>query len=109
MSLLKGSLGSLLGVDGFLGVVSEIDQRMSTGLMGEARVAVVSNESNLTAVCIPLIQTRGIVMRVPSLTYPKFGKRNTNALRETRDLTTGNTGVVIAQDFMGTPARCDAS
>jgi HK97 family phage major capsid protein len=34
--------------------------------------------------------------------YLKFGKRNTTALRETRDLTTGNTGVVIAQDFMGT-------
>jgi HK97 family phage major capsid protein len=33
--------------------------------------------------------------------YLKFGKRSTN-LRETRDLTTGNTGVVIAQDFMGT-------
>jgi HK97 family phage major capsid protein len=33
--------------------------------------------------------------------YLKFGKRSTG-LRETRDLTTGNTGVVIAQDFMGT-------
>jgi hypothetical protein len=68
MPLLKGSLGRLLVVDWFLGVLSEIDQRMSTGISGEARVAVVSNESNLTAVCIPLIQTKGIVMRVPSLT-----------------------------------------
>jgi HK97 family phage major capsid protein len=33
--------------------------------------------------------------------YLKFGTRSTN-LREQRDLTTGNTGVVIAQDFMGT-------
>ena len=34
--------------------------------------------------------------------YLKFGKRDTNILREQRDLTTANTGVVIAQDFMGT-------
>jgi HK97 family phage major capsid protein len=34
--------------------------------------------------------------------YLKFGKRDTNVLRETRDLTTGNTGVVIAQDFFST-------
>jgi HK97 family phage major capsid protein len=34
--------------------------------------------------------------------YLKFGKRDTNVLRESRDLTTGNTAVVIAQDFMGT-------
>lgn len=34
--------------------------------------------------------------------YIKYGKRDTSVLREQRDLTTGNTGVVIAQDFMGT-------
>jgi HK97 family phage major capsid protein len=34
--------------------------------------------------------------------YLKFGKRNTSILREQRDLTTGNTGVIIAQDFYGT-------
>jgi HK97 family phage major capsid protein len=34
--------------------------------------------------------------------YIKYGTRNTNVLREQRDLTTGNTGVVIAQDFYGT-------
>jgi HK97 family phage major capsid protein len=34
--------------------------------------------------------------------YIKYGKRDSSVLRETRDLTTGNTGVVIAQDFYGT-------
>ena len=34
--------------------------------------------------------------------YLKYGKRDTIVLREQRDLTTANTGVVIAQDFMGT-------
>jgi HK97 family phage major capsid protein len=34
--------------------------------------------------------------------YIKYGKRDTSVLREQRDLTTGNTGVVIAQDFYGT-------
>jgi HK97 family phage major capsid protein len=34
--------------------------------------------------------------------YIKYGTRNTAVLKEQRDLTTGNTGVVIAQDFYGT-------
>ena len=32
--------------------------------------------------------------------YLKTGKRDTNILREQRDLSTSNTGVIIAQDFM---------
>jgi HK97 family phage major capsid protein len=34
--------------------------------------------------------------------YLKYGKRDTSILREQRDLSTGNAGVVIAQDFLGT-------
>jgi hypothetical protein len=33
--------------------------------------------------------------------YLKYGKRDTSILREQRDLSTGNAGVVIAQDFLG--------
>jgi len=43
--------------------------------------------------------------------YIKYGTRNTSVLKEQRDLTTGNTGVVIAQDFYGTiiEAQCPSA